>query len=296
MHVADGNRVIARQAHAQVGDAIAAEILPEDKPPPVVLQLAAIDVAAVQLAAEGEIMVAAAIAQAGSVAEVVASPIHRKAAGRADRVQFAADADPRPDGGLVGNQQRADPIKASREVAGQAGRPAAIPSDARLVVARGRVRILAAHQLKRVHVLQHQAIAHRDAAAIAGRLVQRSRNPVVGNVLRRICIESAGIDVRSVRGRNGVGIHDPLHERPRGGIGGERRTLLNRRNKHVAVDLALIARLAAVERERGSLPRRHPHRDTVVVAASRLHCADLEERTRTDGTVGMGQEHAAVHA
>ena len=105
MHITDGDRVVARQAHAQIGDAIAAKVLPEDEPPPMVLQLPAIDLIPVQLAAKGEVVIAPAVAKAGSVAEIIAGPVHRKASRRADGVEFATDADPRPDGSLVGNQQ-----------------------------------------------------------------------------------------------------------------------------------------------------------------------------------------------
>ena len=116
------------------------------------------------------------------------------------------------------------------------------------MVAGGRIRILTSDQLECIHALQHQAIAHGDASASAGLLVQRCRDSVIGNVLRRVRVEGARINVRAIRSRDGVGIHDALHECPRRGIVCERRALFDRWYEHVAVDLTLVAGLAAIQR------------------------------------------------
>ena len=195
-----------------------------------ILQLPAVDLSAMQVPAEQEVMASAAIPEAGAVAEVVAGPVHREATRRADAVQRLAHSNPRPDRTLVWYQLRPHAIEAGRNVTGELRGPLLAPSDARLVIARRRIGVLAAHKLEGIDILQHQAVTHGDAPLGTGGLIERSRSAVVRDVLRGVGVQSARIDVRAIGQLLGIRIHDALDEGPGRWVCGQRNALLRTRH------------------------------------------------------------------
>ena len=195
-----------------------------------VLQLPAVDLSAMQVPAEQEVMAAPAIPEAGAVAEVVAGPVHGEATRRADAVQRLAHSNPRPDRTLVGYQLRSHAIEASCNVTGELSGPLLAPSDARLVIARRRIGVLTAHELEGIDVLQHQAVTHGDATLGTCGLIERSRSAVVRDVLRGVGVQGARIDVRAIGQFLGIRIHDALYEGPSRWVRGQRNALLRSRH------------------------------------------------------------------
>lgn len=66
-------------------------------------------------------------------------------------------------------------------------------------------------------------------------------------------------------------------------------------HKNIAIHLALVAGLAPVEGERGSIPSWHANGGTVIVTASGLYRTHLEEGPRTHSAVRMCEVAVAIH-
>ena len=73
-----------------------------------------------------------------------------------------------------------------------------------------------------------------------------------------------------------------------------RSALVGRRHQHVAVDLAAVLCLAAVDRESSTLPERKTDRETVVIATGRLHLAHLEKRAGAEEAVVVSPVNIAM--
>ena len=191
-----------------------------------------------------------------------------------------------------GNQQRADAIKANREIRSRVRRPVAVPGDARLVVAGGRIRRLPGDELKGIDVLPDKIVAEREPVVVAEGLIKRPANAVVADVLCGVGIQRPPAPIGQFVW---VGGEDTFHDRPDSGIVGERRALLGRQHLHVAVLLAAVFSLAAVDGKSRALPQRQADRETVVVAAGREHFAHVEKLAGPEDAVVVGPEKIAMN-
>ena len=128
-----------------------------------VIALRTVDLLAQGLAAERDRVVPGDSLQPPAVPEHVLGPVNRDAAARSDRLQDATEEVERSERRLLRNEQRADPLEPGGQICRRVGAPGPIPSDASVVVLGGRVRILAADELKRFDMLQGYVVTRRQA-------------------------------------------------------------------------------------------------------------------------------------
>ena len=156
-----------------------------------------------------------------AVAEEVLRAVDRNTGERAERGQ-AADGDRRTDSARVRHEQGADAVESGGELGRRVRAPGAFPGGAGGVRLGIGVGILAGDQLERLQVLRGELVAQDEPVAGAGRLVETEAGVVVVDGLRGVGVQGARVDVGAVGEYERIGGQEPLDDRARGGVGGER--------------------------------------------------------------------------
>ncbi len=293
--VAHGDEDLRRQPHAHIGNAVSDLVVGKRNGPELGVVLNSVEVTAKQVVSGGQLVPATNVADLRRLAEHVFGAVDGQILVGADCGESVGREQP-SHVVVFGDELRGEAVEAERDVERRRSARLPHPGDAGLMRARGSVRVLTLHQLKRQHALVHQLVSQNQPVARIQGLVDAGARRVAVDLLRGVGVEHPLVDVGPVRLLGRIRGEDSLDVRGEGGIGRQRRAFRRKRNQDVSVHHPARLLLARGEREDGALPDRRQEVHAVVVLPRGLHAAHLEERPGAEDAVQVRFEQAPVNA